>query len=122
VTLLDFVRLTRANVWMILVLVLTGAAAASVITARIPHVYQADASGYVLVAGQAESTGEGIAATSLDPRISAAALCAMVEGFARHWMDGGDEVTEDLSPDPRALRTLTELWARALGLIEPGGG
>ena len=64
-TLLDFVRLTRANVWMILVLVLTGAAAASVITARIPHVYQADASGYVLVAGQAESTGEGIAATSL---------------------------------------------------------
>jgi AcrR family transcriptional regulator len=65
---------------------------------------------------------EGIAATTLDPRISAAALCAMVEGFARHWMDGGDEVTEDLSPDPRALRTLTELWARALGLIEPGGG
>ncbi len=64
---------------------------------------------------------EGLAAATIDPRISAAALCAMVEGFARHWMVGGDEVTEDLSPDPRARRTLTELWARALGLIDKEG-
>ena len=64
---------------------------------------------------------EGVAERSLDPRISAAALCAMVEGFARHWLDGGDEGTA-LAPDARAVRTLTELWARALGLIEPGGG
>ena len=76
---------------------------------------------------------EGIAARSLDARMSAAALCAMVEGFARHWLPGptssgvaagagGGDVTEPLAPDTRALRTLTELWARALGLIEPGGG
>jgi capsular exopolysaccharide synthesis family protein len=65
VTLLDFVRLTRANVWMILVLVLTGVGAAYVLTDRMPEVYRADASGYVRVAGQAESTGEGIAATTL---------------------------------------------------------
>jgi hypothetical protein len=65
---------------------------------------------------------EGLAVASLDPRISAAALCAMVEGFARHWLSGGDELAETLAPDARALRTLTELWARALGLIEPGGG
>ena len=64
---------------------------------------------------------EGVAERSLDPRISAAALCAMVEGFARHWLDGSDEGTA-LAPDARAVRTLTELWARALGLIEPGGG
>jgi AcrR family transcriptional regulator len=65
---------------------------------------------------------EGLAVSTLDARLSAAALCAMVEGFARHWLSGGDEVAEELAPDARALRTLTELWARALGLIEPGGG
>ena len=65
---------------------------------------------------------EGLAVRSLDARISAAALCAMVEGFARHWLSGGGEGAEQLAPDARALRTLTELWARALGLIEPGGG
>jgi AcrR family transcriptional regulator len=62
---------------------------------------------------------DGIAARSLDPRISAAALCAMVEGFARYWLSGDDADPEPLAPDARALRTLTELWARALGLIEP---
>ena len=55
---------------------------------------------------------EGLVVRSLDARMSAAALCAMVEGFARHWLDG---------PDTRAVSTLTELWARALGLIESGG-
>jgi AcrR family transcriptional regulator len=64
---------------------------------------------------------EGLVVRTLDARISAAALCAMVEGFARHWLDGGDEVAESLAPDTRALRTLTELWARALGLIDTGG-
>ncbi len=64
-TLLDVVRLTRANALMIFVLVVTGLAAAFVITSRTPHVYQADASGYVRVTGSAESTGEGIAATTL---------------------------------------------------------
>ena len=64
---------------------------------------------------------EGVAERSLDPRISAAALCAMVEGFARHWL-AGDDAGEPIAPDARAVRTLTELWARALGLIAPGGG
>jgi hypothetical protein len=71
---------------------------------------------------------EGLAVRSLDARISAAALCAMVEGFARHWLSGNgnpfgsEDGSEQLAPDAHALRTLTELWARALGLIEPGGG
>ncbi len=64
-TLLDFVRLSRANVWMILVLTLTGVLGAYALTLRMPHVYQADASGYVKATGSAENTGEGIAATSL---------------------------------------------------------
>ena len=48
---------------------------------------------------------EGAANADLDPAESAAALCAMVEGYARHW--------------PHAdATTLTTLWARALGLSE----
>ena len=64
---------------------------------------------------------EGLAVRSLDARISAAALCAMVEGFARHWLSAGSDGIEPLAPDARALRTLNELWARALGLTEAGG-
>ena len=69
---------------------------------------------------------DGLAVPTLDPQISAAALCAMVEGFARHWLST-DSVTrervadEQLTSDAPAIVTLTELWARALGLIEPGG-
>ncbi len=47
---------------------------------------------------------EGEASAELDPHSSAAALCAMVEGYARHW------------PNLDANHTLTTLWARALGL------
>ena len=64
-TLLDVVRLTRAHAAMIVVLVLTGLGTAYLLTERMPHVYEADASGYVRVTGGAESTGEGIAATTL---------------------------------------------------------
>ena len=64
---------------------------------------------------------EGLVERSLDARVSAAALCAMVEGFARHWLDA-DGRSGALAPDAPIVRTLTELWARALGLIEPGGG
>jgi len=49
---------------------------------------------------------EDAASADLDPQATAAALCAMVEGFARHW------------PNPDANNTLTTLWARALGLSE----
>ena len=48
---------------------------------------------------------EGVASADLEAQSSAAALCAMVEGFARHH-----------SPDAAANQTLTTLWARALGL------
>ena len=48
---------------------------------------------------------EGAASADLDADSSAAALCAMVEGFARHH-----------STDSNANHTLTTLWARALGL------
>jgi AcrR family transcriptional regulator len=46
---------------------------------------------------------EGAASADLDAQATAAALCAMVEGFSRHY------VTDDHD-------TLTTLWARALGL------
>ena len=58
---------------------------------------------------------EGAAQTDLDAQVSAAALCAMVEGFARHWLGRGEEHDE-----ATAMRTLTELWARGLGLARGG--
>lgn len=58
---------------------------------------------------------EGAAQTDLDAQVSAAALCAMVEGFARHWLGRGEEHDE-----ATAMRTLTELWARGLGLTRGG--
>lgn len=48
---------------------------------------------------------EGVADADLDADSSAAALCAMVEGFARHHRS-----------DATATEILTALWARALGL------
>ena len=64
---------------------------------------------------------DGHAVSTLDPRISAAALCAMVEGFARYWMGSDSESKDQMAPDARVLQTLTELWARSLGLIPQGG-
>lgn len=64
---------------------------------------------------------DGVAVASLDARISAAALCAMVEGFARHWLSGDANEAARRTSDAHVLDTLTELWARSLGLIEPGG-
>jgi AcrR family transcriptional regulator len=58
---------------------------------------------------------EGAADASIDPQVGAAALCAMVEGFARHWLGRGEQHDEQL-----AMRTLTELWAQGLGLTRGG--
>jgi len=54
---------------------------------------------------------DGTASIDLDPHTSAAALCGMVEGFARHWLGQGEQHDEEL-----ALRTLDALWVRALGI------
>lgn len=55
----------------------------------------------------------GTAHPDLDPHVTAAALCAMVEGFSRHWSGLGS------AADPDGRVTLTLLWQRALGLPGP---
>lgn len=56
---------------------------------------------------------EGAARADLDAHTAAAALCGMVESFARHWF-GRDEQHDELM----AVATLTALWTRALGIDE----
>jgi AcrR family transcriptional regulator len=53
----------------------------------------------------------GLVDATLDARVSASALSAMVEGFARHWLGRGEKHDSEL-----AVITLSRLWARALGL------
>lgn len=57
---------------------------------------------------------DGVASADLDPELAAAALCSMVEGFARNWFGRGETYDEVAATD-----TLTRLWARALQLPEP---
>lgn len=59
----------------------------------------------------------GLAADDIDAGVAAGALCAMVEGFGRHWYGRGEQ---DDAPydDDTAVETLTRLWARGLGLDE----
>ncbi len=60
---------------------------------------------------------DGVAADDLDPAIAAAALCAMVEGFARHWVRRARRAADSASyDDATAVATLSTLWARGLGL------
>ncbi len=54
---------------------------------------------------------EGEARRDLDPQVTAAALCAMVEGFARHWFGRGETYDEAI-----AVTTLTALWTSSLAL------
>ena len=62
---------------------------------------------------------EGLAVPTLDPHTSAAALCAMVEGFARFWLDGDRPAGRSKKAQATSVETLTELWARSLGLVYP---
>ncbi|MFN8159087.1 MAG: TetR/AcrR family transcriptional regulator [Candidatus Nanopelagicales bacterium] len=55
----------------------------------------------------------GVADGDVDPHVAAAALCAMVEGFGRHWYGRGEGEGSD---DDLAVTTLTTLWARGLGV------
>ena len=52
---------------------------------------------------------DGEARRDLDSHIAAAALCSMVEGFARHWFGRGETYDEDI-----AVPTLTALWTSSL--------
>ena len=54
---------------------------------------------------------ERIAAQDVDAHTAAAALCGMVEAFARNWFGRGE--THDAQ---RAVDTLTVLWTRSLGI------
>jgi AcrR family transcriptional regulator len=53
----------------------------------------------------------GMADPDLDPRTAAAALVSMLSNFAYHWLAMEEPFEEEL-----AKRTLTRLWAGAIGL------
>jgi AcrR family transcriptional regulator len=56
----------------------------------------------------------GIADPGIDPQTTAGALVSMLSNFAYWWLAGGD------SYDPEAAAaTLTDIWARAVGLPKP---
>ena len=57
----------------------------------------------------------GVAERDVDPAVAAAALCAMVEGFGRHWYGRGEQAAST-HDDETAVETLTRLWARGLGI------
>lgn len=64
---------------------------------------------------------DGLASVDLDARISAAALCAMVEGVARYWLGDEGDLAAEAGGEAAVISTLTALWARSLGLNEHGG-
>jgi AcrR family transcriptional regulator len=56
----------------------------------------------------------GIADPGIDPQTTAGALVSMLSNFAYWWLAGGDTY------DPEAAAaTLTDIWARAVGLPRP---
>ena len=57
----------------------------------------------------------GVAAADVDAAVAAGALCAMVEGFGRHWYGRGEHELAAYD-DGTAVGTLTTLWARGLGV------
>ena len=65
--------------------------------------------------------GLRIADTDIDAAVAAGALCAMVEGFGRHWYGRGEQVGAAYDDDT-AVETLSLLWARGLGLHTPTTG
>jgi AcrR family transcriptional regulator len=58
-----------------------------------------------------ELQAEGLVAADLDAGYSAHALVAMVNGLVHYWLVLGADFDED-----RLVATMTELWARSLGL------
>lgn len=64
-TIVDFVRLTRANLGRIILAVVAGAALAYGYAMTLPKIYTADASGYVVTAANAQTTGDVFAGSAL---------------------------------------------------------
>ncbi|HSR22985.1 MAG TPA: TetR/AcrR family transcriptional regulator [Candidatus Eisenbacteria bacterium] len=64
-----------------------------------------------IAAGIERLQRRGLADPALDPRTAAAALVSMLSNFAYHWLAMGEAFDEEL-----AKRTLTRLWAGAIGL------
>ncbi len=60
----------------------------------------------------------GVADADVDSAVAAGALCAMVEGFGRHWYGRGEQ-SASAHDDETAVETLTRLWARGLGIRTP---
>ncbi len=56
---------------------------------------------------------EGRADSDLEPHAAAAALCGMVETFARQWFGRDGALDSEV-----AVTTLTTLWTRSLGLTD----
>jgi AcrR family transcriptional regulator len=65
-----------------------------------------------IAAGIERLQRRGQADPELDARTAAAALVSMLSNFAYHWLAMGEEFDEEL-----AKRTLTRLWAGAIGLL-----
>lgn len=63
-TLIDFVRISRTNILRLIALALVGAGLAFVYASRLPEIYQADASGFI-VAQSDQTTGGVYTGTSL---------------------------------------------------------
>jgi len=53
----------------------------------------------------------GLADREIDPHTTAGALVSMLSNFAYWWLAGGDTYDADA-----AAKTLTDIWARAVGL------
>lgn len=72
--------------------------------------------GYVerAVAGIRRLQREGLVDKKLDAYLAGSALCAMVEGFGRQWI-----VRNESHQLATVTKTLTRLWAQALGLQPP---
>lgn len=64
-TLIEFVRLSRAYMWRLMLATLVGAAVAYGYALTLPKLYAADASGYVTSTAAAQTTGEAFAIQSL---------------------------------------------------------
>lgn len=64
-TLIEFVRLSRSNLWRIILATIAGYALAYGYASTLPKVYTADASGYVVTASGAQTTGDVFAGSAL---------------------------------------------------------